>query len=233
MNALLRQSLLAEYMLSAEPQVRNTLVENDFLYSDRYGIITFDPLVFKPPGDIQNKLLSANRTAMAAVEDNGVFSIWTGEFDKNGMPLKEKKLIFSSLIELQNGDKIGPDKRPYLFGFTNNTLGIYSLPQNNKNVGTLATTPGYTLGSSVKITLMDNGALNLYIGDSLYWSSIKPTTPVPASPPTNQPTTPPANNPLIGPGTSNPLTPTNEKSLFSNPVVLAGLAFAAYKFLNK
>ena len=106
------------------------------------------------------------------------------------------------------------------------------MPQNRKNVGTLATTPAYTLGSSVKVKLMDSGALNIYIGDTLHWTS----KPAPAQPPantTNQPSTTTGNtNPLIGPGTSNPLTPTNEKSIFSNPVVLAGLAFAAYKFLK-
>jgi len=249
MNALSRQTMLAEYMLSAEPQVRDTLYENDFLYSDRYGIITFDPLVFRPPGDIQNKLLSENRKAMAAIEDNGVFSIWTGEFDKNGMPTKEKKLVYTSLQALNNGDQIGPDKRPYLFGFKSNTLGIYSLPQGNKNVGTLATTPSYTLGSSVKVKLLDSGALNIYISDVLFWTSEVRLAP-------NPPTTPPGpgiggpvigmtkeeydklfnqNTGIVGPGTSNPLTPKTE-SLFSNPLVLVGLAgaaFFAFKSFNK
>ena len=237
MNALSRQIMLAEYMLSAEPQVRDTLFENDFLYSDRYGIVTFEPLVFKAPGDIQNKLLSKNRKAMAAIEDNGIFSIWTGEFDKNGMPITEKKLVFNSLQALGNGDQIGPDKRPYLFGYTANTLGIFSLPQNRKRVGTLATTPGYTLGSSVKITLMDSGALNIYIGEALHWTSqpapVPSTQPVtPPATPTAQPPATPAPPPLVGPGTANPLTPKNE-SIFSSPYVLAGLAFVAYKFFNK
>ena len=241
MNALSRQTMLAEYMLSAEPQVRDTLYENDFLYSDRYGIITFDPLVFRPPGDIQNKLLSANRKAMAAIEDNGVFSIWTGEFDKNGMPTKEKQLVYSSLQALNNGDQIGPDKRPYLFGFKSNTLGIYSLPQGNKNVGTLASTPSYTLGSSVKIKLLDSGALNIYISDVLFWTSQLVVGPTPPPPGNNVMTKEEIdklfsqNTGVVGPGTSNPLTPKTE-SLFSNPLVLLGLAgaaFFAFKSFNK
>jgi hypothetical protein len=146
------------------------------------------------------------------------------------MPLKEKKLVFNSLAVLDNGNQIGPDKRPYLFGYSANKLGIFSLPQNNKLVGTLATTPSYTLGSSVKITLMDSGALNIYIGDSLHWTSLPSL-----APPTNNSTiigTDPAVYAAVQ-AQKDANAAKEEKSLFSNPVVLAGLAFAAYKFFTK
>jgi len=237
MNALLRQSVLAEYMLSAEPQVRDRLIGNDYIYSDRMGVLTYSPLTFRAVGDIQNKILSPNRKAMAAIEENGVFTIWTSEYDTNGMPLKPKTVVFNSAVKLNNADKIGTQGAPYRFGFENNKLGIYALngPEKSKFVGVFAETPGYTIPGQVKVLLTDAGILEMYISDQLYWTS-KPAPAQPPATPPGTPTTPATqqtNNPLIGPGTSNPLTPTNEKSLFSNPVVLAGLAFAAYKFLNK
>jgi hypothetical protein len=221
-------ALMSEYMLSATPQVRSELVENDFLYSDRGGVLTWSPLTFKPVGDIQNKLLSEKRTALAAIEDNGVFTIWTGEFDTNGMPTKEKKIVFSSVQALNNGNDIGPNKKPYKIGFAENKLAIYALGQGGKNVGTLAITPSYTIGSSIKIKLMDNGALNLYIGDALFWSTILVDIAISSPPPT---TTPPNTNPLIGPGTSNP-NATPQNSNYTTPLLIAGALFAAYKFLK-
>lgn len=215
-------------MLSAAPQVRSTLMENEFLFSDRMGVLTFTPLVFKSAGDIQNKLLSDKRTAMAAIEDNGVFSIWTGTFDVYGMPIGEKTLIFSSVQKLNNGAQIGPDKKPYSFGFIGNKLAIFALGQGGKNVGTFAETPSYTIGNSVKITLMDSGALNLYIGEALHWSTMLPTPQAQTqnAQNTNLPT---AGNPNAS--TNNNVAPV-QTNIFSNPLLLIGGLFAAYKFLK-
>lgn len=220
MNQFERNQNLSAYMLSAEPQVRSELFENDYLFSDRLGVLTFTPLVFRAVGDIQNKLLSEKRTAMAAIEDNGVFSIWTGNFDTNGMPIGEKTLIFSSVQKLNNAAQIGPGKKPYSFGFAGNKLAIFALGDGGRNVGTLAETPSYTIGNSVKIKLMDSGALNIYIGEALYWSTIPIPGPTPQAQTTNTQNT-------------NPTTmPANTTSLFSNPLVLIGGLFAAYKFFK-
>lgn len=216
-------------MLSAEPQVRGELFENDYLFSDRMGVLTFEPLVFRNVGDIQNKLLSEKRTAMAAIEDNGIFTIWTGTFDKNGMPLPgtNKTTVFSSVAALHNEAKIGPAGKPYSFGFAGNKLKISALGKGGQEVGVLAETPSYTIGSTVKVKLMDNGALNLYISEALFWSTM-PITPTAQNQVTNAQNT---NLPTSGNPAGNNSTPT-QTNLFSNPLLLIAGLFAAYKFLK-
>ena len=266
MTPLIRQQILAEYMLSAEPQVRSTLTYGEFLFSDRTGIATTDPLTWKPPGDIQNKLLSPNKKAMLMLEQGGNVKIYTGDFDNNGNASKPTNLIFNSTTLLNNGTFIGVANAPYSLGFYKGgafapgraTMNLNSL-KTNSTVGLFGEFTGVFNRDNLRMTLTDSGNLDVYNGEQLIWSTnssgsptipetsgssqtpgAPPVAPPPPPPPKPKPpvtpppaTPPPANNPLIGPGTSNPLTPTNEKSLFSNPVVLAGLAFAAYKFFTK
>jgi hypothetical protein len=262
MTPLIRQQILAEYMLSAEPQVRSSLTYGEFLFSDRTGIATTNPLTWKPPGDIQNKLLSPNKKAMLMLEQTGNVKIYTGDFDNNGNASKPTNLIFNSTTLLNNGAFIGVANAPYSLGFYNSpgfipkaSMNLWSLKQN-KSVGLFGEFNFVFDPNNLKMTLTDSGNLDVYNGEQLIWSTnssgsqtipetsgssqtpgappVAPPPPPPKPPATPPPATqPPVNNPLIGPGTSNPLTPTNEKSLFSNPVVLAGLAFAAYKFLSK
>jgi len=263
MTPLIRQQILAEYMLSAEPQVRSSLTYGEFLYSDRTGIATTEPLTWRHPGDIQNKLLSPNKKAMLMLEQSGNVKIYTGDFDNNGNASKPTNLIFNSTTLLNNGAFIGVANAPYSLGFSKASglvpgkasLNLRSLARENNIVGKFGEFSGIFNTAGLKLILTDNGNLDVYNGEQLIWSTNSGTTPtnpatpattgqVPGAPPVAPPpptppppkppaTPPPVNNPLVGPGTSNPLTPTNEKSLFSNPVVLAGLAFAAYKFLNK
>jgi hypothetical protein len=247
MIPVLRQQILSGYMLSAEPQVRSTLIGEDFLYSDRYGVLTFDPLVFKPVGDIQNKLLSENRTAMAAIEDNGKFTVWTGTFDKNGMPIGPKTIVFESFNSNYNSNSA-----PFRWGFERKQLGIMPLngPKKNEFVKTNTAVPANVLSNQVKVKLLDDGTINLYVSDQLYYSS-----PIPGKP-SIQPAEWPSNayefaygetinttgggttgggttgGGTTGGGTTEGNTTNPNNSIFSSPVVLAALAFAAFKFLK-
>jgi len=275
MNALSRQTMLAEYMLSAEPQVRSSLTYGEYLYSDRPGIATLEPLTWKPPGDIQNKLLSPNKKAMLMLDETGNVKIYRGNFDNNGNSSQTTQIIFNSTTLLNNGSLIGIANKPYSLGFSKGTgftpgrasLHLRSLAKDNSSVGLFGEFSGVFNTNNLKLTLTDTGNLDVYNGEQLIWSTnssgvaTDPATPAttgqtPGAPPVAPLATPPApgiggpvigmtkeeydklfsqNTGIVGPGTSNPLTPKTE-SLFSNPLVLVGLAgaaFFAFKSFNK
>jgi hypothetical protein len=141
--------------------IPDTLSQGGFLYSDRTG---FPGAVAYP--SIQNKLLSKNRKAIAVIQEDGNFAVFTGDYDTNGNLLEGS----TSTNVWGVGHHHGPGAA-FAWIYADPTQGQLEVgrlqPQWTVNWGS----GRQKVSNAARLVLDDNGILMLYDGPAVIWTS--------------------------------------------------------------
>lgn len=165
--ALLRQPTVnTQEIINTVP---DTMVLNSVLYDDRTGAPGAPNYPIK-----QNMLLSKGRKSRLVIQGDGNVVITLGEFDKDGNQIREDEIV--AAFGWSNGE-IAPnfllftrdnswqaDKKDVLF-----TVGGLSPTWQARYNGPKIRTSKVT--STPRLTLTDEGLINVYEGQQLLWTS--------------------------------------------------------------
>lgn len=157
----LEELLVAAGETQSTNEIPDTLSQGGFLYSDRTGL----PGAVAYPS-IQNKLLSKNRKAIAVIQEDGNFAVFTGDYDTKGNLLEGS----TSTNVWGVGHHHGPGAA-FAWIFADPTQGQLEVgrlqPQWTVNWGS----GRQKVSNAARLVLDDNGILMLYDGTAVIWTS--------------------------------------------------------------
>lgn len=173
----LRKQLELIKGVSTTNKVPDTLKAREELYADRQGRAT-DPGYPK----IQNKLLSKNRKAIAIIQEDGKFVVYTGNFDEFGNEIRNVMQVdqfgnnilepsaltalFETDASVENGKTPGVK-----FQISNGNGNLIVFRLGDRSTWQALTNETATLSYASKLVLDDDGILTLYDGSLEKWST--------------------------------------------------------------